>query len=155
MTKIKAGIITAITGLLLFCVIYLSASYDYRWYKVLMTIFSYYGCVQALVIFYRFLREPSTEPRHAEIVVASGKTIPKGWIDPYKLVKTKEDDNGSTVNTRAASDRLSNARNNESGTEPVSGGTVETVRSGDGSRETEPIFKNSAAARGSESAALG
>lgn len=155
MTKIKAGVITTIAAMLLFCVLYLSGSYNIRWYNTFITIFAYYGCVQALVIFYKWLREPSYEPRHAEEVVASGKTIPKGWIDPFKLVKTKEDDNGSTVNTGADQNGLSNAGNRATGTVPVSGRPVETVRTGDGDRETKPIFKNSAAAGKPESASVG
>lgn len=155
MTKLKAGIITTITGVLLFCVIYLSASYDYRWYKVLMTVFAYYGCVQALVIFYKFLREPSADPRHAEVVVASGKTIPTSWLDPFKIVNAKEEKDGDTKHTGTEKNGLSNAGNSATGAKPVSSRPVEAVRPGNGSRETEPIFKNGAAAREPESAALG
>lgn len=155
MTKLKAGIITTITGVLLFCVIYLSASYDYRWYKVLMTVFAYYGCVQALVIFYKFLREPSADPRHAEVVVASGKTIPTSWLDPFKIVNAKEEKDGDPKHTGTEKNGLSNAGNNATEAKPVSSRPVESVRPGNGNRTPEHLFEDCLAAREPESAALG
>lgn len=91
MTKTKSIIITAIAGALLFCVLYLSDSYDIHWYNAFIKIFAYYGIVQSMVMLYNWLREPSIEPKHQEnIEVASGKTIPSAWLNPFKVVKEEQ-----------------------------------------------------------------
>lgn len=87
MTKAKSAIITVVAGVLLFCILYLSSSYDIHWYNAFITIFAYYGIVQSLFMLYNWLRTPSEDPKHRDITVASGKTIPKTWLDPFKAVE--------------------------------------------------------------------
>lgn len=87
MTKGKSIVITVAAAILLFCILYLSSSYDIHWYNVFITIFAYYGIVSSLFTFYNWLRTPSEEPKHRDITVASGKTIPKTWLDPFKVVE--------------------------------------------------------------------
>lgn len=158
MTKLKAGIITTIGGVLLFCVLYLSWSYNIRWYNTFQSIFAFYGYIQALIIFYKWLRDPSYEydPKHMDtVVVASGDTIPNGWLNPFKIVKEKEKKNASdSVNARPASNGLSNAGHSSAGAKPVQSGTVDTVRPGNGESKAEHLFKDCLAAGEPESAAV-
>ena len=87
MTKGKSVTITVIAGVLLFCILYLSSSYDIHWYNAFIRIFSYYGVAQALIVLYHWLRTPSVEPKHTDPEVASGKSIPSSWINPFKAVE--------------------------------------------------------------------
>ena len=142
MSKLKSGIITFVGGLLLFCVLYLSWAYNIRWYNTFQAIFAFYGYVQALIIFYKWLRDPVYDPKHMDEVITSGKTIPDSWINPFKVVKTKEDKHGNTVNRGTASNGLSDARDKKTGSGSISGRTVETVRTGDGDRTSKRLFED-------------
>lgn len=154
MSKLKSGIITFIAGVLLFCVLYLSWAYSIRWYNTFQSIFAFYGYVQALIIFYKWLREPTYDYRHLESVdVASGSTIPSSWLNPFKVTKVKEDKNGNTVNTRTASNGLHDAGHRPAGTKPVQSGTVEPVRTRNGESKAEHLFADCLAAGKSESPA--
>lgn len=140
MTKFKSGIITVIAGVLLFCVLYLSDCYDYHWYKTLQTIFATYGELMSLVVLYKWLRQPSmdVDPKHLDITVASGETIPKGWLDPFKLVKEKK--NGQTV---ADKNGLQNAGHSENRPGNVSGRPVASVRNSSGANPEHSVSQNS------------
>ena len=145
MTKLKSCVITGIVAFALFCALYLSSSYAIRWYNTFKTIFATYGYIQAICIFYKWIREPSVEPRHVECEVASGKTIPNSWINPFSKVKEKND-GSDTANARTTQDGLSNARNNPDRAESVSSGSLGTVWTCDGDYPTEHYTENSAAA---------
>ena len=96
MTRGKSVIITALAAILLFCVLYLSNEYAIRWFKTLEMVLAVYGYIQAVYVFYRWLREPLApeEPKHIfkqedqdMEPVADGNTIPKTWINPFKSAK--------------------------------------------------------------------
>lgn len=142
MTKSKALVITGIASLLLFCVLYLSNCYDIHWYNTFQSIFATYGYIQAMVILYKWLRIPSYEsdPKHVDLNVASGKTIPMSWINPFKVVK--ENKNGQNL---AKADGFSNARDHANSSVTVSGRTVDYERTSDGNCKTDASVENGAA----------
>lgn len=148
MTKSKAFIITGIASVLLFCVLYLSSSYDIHWYNTFQSIFATYGYIQAMVILYKWLRVPSYEsdPKHVDLNVASGKTIPDSWLNPFKIVK--ENDNGQTV---AKADGLSNAGHYPNRRISVPCRAVETERTGYGGGSEDASSENGPAPCQSES----
>ncbi len=152
MTKFKSWVITAVAGLLLFCVLYLSNSYDIRCYRTLQAIFAVFGETMALYVFYKWLREPSVEvdPKHVDITVRSGNTIPNGWLNPFKTVK-EEKKNGQNM---AKADGLSNAGDSTNRTVTVSSRPVDSGRPGDGDCEVDSIFAYGTAPRKPESASI-
>lgn len=102
----------------------------------------------ALWTFYRWLIEPVADPKHTDITVASGDTIPDGWINPFKIIKNaKEKKNGSHMATR---DGLQDARDNGNRPEPVSNRPLVPVRTGYGEGKTNVIAQNSASGGKSE-----
>jgi len=141
MSKFKARVVTAVVGLFLFCTIYISSGYAVRWYNTFRTIFAVFGEIMALWTFYRWMVEPPAEdPKHVDVTVASGDTIPDSWINPFKAIK--ENKNGRKQ-TLAAADGLPHAGNNESRRVHIPGGTVEVVRSSDGSCEVVSVSEDS------------
>ena len=140
MSKLKARIVTGILALFVFTTMYISSGYAVRWYNTFRNIFSIFGEVMALWTFYRWLIEPVADPKHTDITVASGDTIPEGWINPFKTIKNaKEKKNGSHM---AARDGLQDARDNGNRPEPVSSRPVEFVRTGNGEGKTNAVAPN-------------
>lgn len=141
MSKLKARIVTGILALFVFTTMYISSGYAVRWYNTFRNIFSIFGEVMALWTFYRWLIEPVADPKHTDITVASGDTIPDGWINPFKAIKNaKENKNGSHM---AKADGLPDARDNGNRPEPVSSRPVEIVRAGNGEGTTNAIAPDS------------
>lgn len=137
MNKTKASVCTGLLALFVFCTLYISSRYAIRWYNTFQNIFSIFGEVMALWTFYRWLIEPVADPKHADITVASGDTIPDDWINPFKKVKEKKD--GSHM---AKSDGLQDARNPGDRTQPVSGRAVAPVRTGYGEGKANSVTPN-------------
>ena len=147
MSKSKSLIITSIAGVLLFCVLYLSSEHDIHWYNTFRTIFAIFGEVNALYLLYRWLREPSYEfdPKHVDVEVASGKTIPDSWINPFKIVKEKRKQN-DTVNSRTTDDRSQDAGNKTAVPVYVSGRTLGAAGTGQRESPSKPVAEDSTAA---------
>ncbi len=101
MTKAKSTIVTVVAGALLAGVLYLTWAHDIHSYRLFITIFAYYGVVEALIVLYKWLRMPSVEPKHQDFEVASGSTIPKSWLNPFKTVEEAKKSE-STANDRTA-----------------------------------------------------
>ena len=140
MSKLKARIVTGILALFVFTTMYISSGYAVRWYNTFRNIFSIFGEIMALWTFYRWLIEPAADPKHTDITVASGDTIPDGWINPFKAIKNaKEKKNGSHM---AASDGLQDARNPGDRSKSVSSRPVEFVRAGNGESKTVTATSN-------------
>ena len=140
MNKLKARIVTGILALFVFTTMYISSGYAVRWYNTFRNIFSIFGEVMALWTFYRWLIEPTEDPKHADITVASGDTIPDGWLNPFKAIKNaKEKKNGSHM---AKNDGLPDARDNGNRSESVSSRPVDPVRTGNGASKTVTITQN-------------
>ena len=140
MNKTKATICTGLLALFVFTTMYISSGYAVRWYNTFRNIFSIFGEIMALWTFYRWLIEPAADPKHTDITVASGDTIPDGWINPFKVIKNaKEKKNGSHMATR---DGLQDARDNGNRPESVSSRPVEPVRTGDGESKTDSVAQN-------------
>jgi len=143
MSKFKARVVTAVVGLFLFCTIYISSGYAVRWYTTFRNIFAIFGELMALWVFYRWMIEPPAEdPKHVDLPVASGDSIPDSWINPFKVVKEKSK-NVRGKQTMAAADGLPHAGDNESRRVHIPGGTVEVVRSSDGSCEVVSVSEDS------------
>ena len=145
MNKLKARIVTGILALFVFTTMYISSGYAVRWYNTFRNIFSIFGEVMALWTFYRWLIEPVADPKHADITVASGDSIPDGWINPFKAIKEKK--NGQNM---AKTNGLQNARNSSIRAQPVSGRAVAPVRTGDGKSQIELSPENCAPGSKSE-----
>ena len=147
MTKAKSVIITAATAILLFGILYLTNTYSIRWFRVFEHILAVYGYIQAVVMFYTWVREPSEEPRHISLKemkdveeVQSGKTIPENWLNPFK--KTKEDKKNDTVDSRPAANGLSDAGNKTDRPVPVQSGTDNIVWTRNGKDAPEHTDKD-------------
>lgn len=138
MSKLKARIVTGILALFVFTTMYISSGYAVRWYNTFRNIFSIFGEAMALWTFYRWLIEPVADPKHTDITVASGDTIPDGWINPFKVIKEKK--NGKQ--TVAKDNGLQDARNPGDRSKSVSSRPVEFVRAGNGENKTVAATSN-------------
>lgn len=137
MSKLKARIVTGILALFVFTTMYISSGYAVRWYNTFRNIFSIFGEIMALWTFYRWLIEPAADPKHTDITVASGDTIPDSWLNPFKAIKNaKEKKNGSHM---AARDGLPDARDPGDRYKSVPSRPVEFVRTGYGESKTDPL----------------
>ena len=138
MNKTKARVCTGLLALFVFTTLYISSGYAVRWYNTFRNIFSIFGEVMALWTFYRWLIEPAADPKHADITVASGDTIPDGWINPFKVIKEKK--NGKQ--TVAKDNGLQDARNPGDRSKSVSSRPLEPVRTGNGASKTVTVTQN-------------
>ena len=139
MTKFKSGVIAIIAAVLLFCVIYLSYNYNIRWFMTFQNIFAVYGEIMAVVLLYKWVRQPAQEdPKHID-VVANGNTIPDSWVNPLKLVKEKKNDRGQIV---ATNNGFPDAGNSGDRTGNLQSGSVDHVRPGNGGRDIDAVIED-------------